>query len=127
MTTSRRGDLFLPACPTRHLLDRIGGNWTVMIMTVLEHADGEVRFAELRRRTPGISQKMLAQKLGDLVDDGLITRRVEPTVPPAVHYGLTPLGRSLTTPLAALREWAESHMAEVTHHRAARTSTSSGT
>ncbi|QKV75626.1 helix-turn-helix domain-containing protein [Amycolatopsis sp. Hca4] len=109
-----RGDLFDPRCPTRQLLDRIGTKWTSMAVKVLaEAAPHEVRFAELRRRMPGVSQKMLSITLRSLVRDGLAARRVEPTVPPRVHYRLTELGSSLEVPLAALRAWAEEHMAEV--------------
>ncbi|KAA9159342.1 helix-turn-helix transcriptional regulator [Amycolatopsis acidicola] len=114
MTTLKRGDLFDPACPTRKLLDRIGTKWTSMAVKVLaEDALREVRFADLRRRMPGVSQKMLSVTLQSLVRDGLVARRVEPTVPPRVHYRLTELGLSLEVPLAALREWAEKHMAEI--------------
>ncbi|MFD9734578.1 winged helix-turn-helix transcriptional regulator [Umezawaea sp. NPDC059074] len=114
MTTRSTGDLFDPRCPTRQLLDRIGTKWTSMAVKVLaEAAPGEVRFAELRRRIPGVSQKMLSVTLHSLVRDGLVARRVEPTVPPRVHYGLTDLGLSLEVPLAALRAWAEEHMAEI--------------
>lgn len=56
---------------------------------------------------------MLSQTLRSLVADGLVTRRVEPTVPPRVGYALTPLGLSLDEPLAAVRAWAEAHMAQV--------------
>lgn len=109
-----RGDLFDPACPTRELLDRLGSKWTSMAVKVLaKAAPQEVRFAELRRRMPGVSQKMLSTTLQGLVKDGLARRRVEPTVPPRVHYSLTPLGLSLEEPLAALRAWAEEHMAEI--------------
>ncbi|MET9223202.1 helix-turn-helix domain-containing protein [Streptomyces sp. NPDC003300] len=109
-----RGNLLDPRCPTRQLLDRIGTKWTSMaVKTLAEQAPGEVRFAELRRRIPGISQKMLSATLQSLVRDGLVTRRVEPTVPPAVHYRLTDLGLSLEHPLAALRDWAETHMPEI--------------
>ncbi|MDN3258865.1 helix-turn-helix domain-containing protein [Streptomyces sp. CSDS2] len=109
-----RGDLFDPACPTRRLLDRIGTKWTSMAVKVLARAaPGEVRFAELLRRMPGVSQKMLSATLRSLVRDGLAERRVEPSVPPAVYYRLTPLGLSLDTVLAAVRDWAEEHMAEV--------------
>lgn len=109
-----RGDLFDSQCPTRQLLDRIGTKWTSMAVKVLaEAAPGEVRFAELRRRMPGVSQKMLSVTLHNLVRDGLVIRRVEPTVPPRVHYRLTELGLSLEIPLAALRAWAEEHMAEI--------------
>ncbi|MGW4245596.1 winged helix-turn-helix transcriptional regulator [Nocardia sp. NPDC004722] len=114
-----RGDLFDTQCPTRQLLDRIGTKWTSMAVKVLaEAAPGEVRFAELRRRMPGVSQKMLSVTLQNLTRDGLATRRVEPTVPPRVHYRLTDLGLSLEIPLAALRTWAEDHMSEIDHHNA---------
>ncbi|MGH4029107.1 winged helix-turn-helix transcriptional regulator [Actinomycetota bacterium Odt1-20B] len=124
MTTSRtgepgprrgeRGDVLDPRCPTRQLLDRIGTKWTSMAVKVLaEEAPDELRFAELRRRIPGISQKMLSVTLQSLVRDGLVARRVEPTVPPAVHYRLTELGLSLERRLSALRVWAETHMAEI--------------
>ncbi|QKZ24345.1 winged helix-turn-helix transcriptional regulator [Streptomyces chartreusis] len=109
-----RGDLLDPRCPTRQLLDRIGTKWTSMTVKVLaQEAPGELRFAELRRRIPGISQKMLSVTLQSLVRDGLVARRVEPTVPPAVHYQLTGLGLSLEGPLSALRVWAETHMPEI--------------
>lgn len=78
-----------------------------------EEAPGEIRFADLRRRIPGISQKMLSVTLHSLVHDGLVARRVEPTVPPSVHYRLTELGLSLEGPLSALRVWAETHMPEI--------------
>lgn len=113
-TGRTRGDLFDPACPTRQLLDRLGGKWTSMAITVLgDEYPGEVRFAELKRRMPGISQKMLAQTLRSLERDSLVERRVEPTTPPRVHYRLTELGLSLTEPIAALRNWAEQHMAQI--------------
>ncbi|NEB75674.1 helix-turn-helix transcriptional regulator [Streptomyces sp. SID14478] len=128
-----------PLCPTRQLLDRIGTKWTSMAVKVLAEAEaeaeaealggvgtevassgvraevapGELRFAELKRRIPGISQKMLSVTLQSLARDGLVARRVEPTVPPAVHYRLTPLGLSLEGPLCALRAWAEAHMPEI--------------
>ena len=106
-----RGDLFSPDCPTRRLLDRIGSKWVYMAVAVLADArPGEVRFAELRRRMPCVSQKMLSQTLQSLSRDGLVERRVEPTVPPRVHYSLTGLGLSLVQPLAGLRAWAEDHM-----------------
>lgn len=109
-----RGDLFAPQCPTRKLLDRIGTKWISMAVKVLaEESPDEVRFAELQRRMAGISQKMLSVTLQSMVRDGLVSRRVEPTVPPRVHYRLTALGLSLEEPLAVVRAWAEEHMTEI--------------
>lgn len=85
----------------------------MVVKLLAEAAPEEVRFAELRRRMPGVSQKMLSVTLQNLSRDGLVARRVEPTVPPRVHYRLTDLGLSLENPLAALRAWAEEHMAEI--------------
>jgi DNA-binding HxlR family transcriptional regulator len=110
----RRGDLFDPACPTRRLLDRVGSKWVAMIVKVLSEAEpAELGFAELERRVPGISHKMLSQTLRSLAADGLVDRRVEASIPPRVHYRLTDLGRSLDEPLAALRDWAEKHMPDI--------------
>lgn len=118
--TDRRGDLFSAECPTRHLLDRIGDKWTSMTVKLLaERYPESARFSELQRAMPGVSHKMLSQTLQRLAADGLVTRRVEDSVPPAVHYALTALGRSLDEPLAILRDWAETHMAEIERHRTA--------
>ena len=83
------------------------------VKVLAEAAPGEIRFAELRRRMPGVSQKMLSATLRSMARDGLVARRVEPTVPPRVHYRLTPLGLSLEQPLALVRAWAEEHMADI--------------
>jgi DNA-binding HxlR family transcriptional regulator len=84
-----------------------------MLVLTLDQTDGELRFAELKRALTGISQKMLTQTLRSLERDGLVTRRVEPSVPPRVFYGLTARGKSLAQPLSQLREWAEMHMPQI--------------
>src|SRR5436305_1673154 len=90
----------LSDCPVRGILDRLGDKWSMLI--VLELSTGNVRFNELRRRIPDISQKMLTQTLRDLQRDGMVGRTVFPTVPPSVEYGLTPLGQSLLEPFGHL-------------------------
>ncbi len=100
-------------CPTRRVLDRIADKWTALIIGLLE--DQPKRFSQLQRGIGGISQKMLAQTLRSLERDGLVTRTIYPEVPPRVEYELTPLGRTLIEPLAAIRLWAESHMNSVTN------------
>ncbi|WAL67730.1 helix-turn-helix domain-containing protein [Amycolatopsis cynarae] len=116
VTRARRGDLFDPACPTRLLLDRVGSKWTTMLVLLLSKATGELRFTELKRGMTGVSQKMLAQTLRSLEQDGLLDRRVEATSPPRVYYKLTERGESLAVPLRALREWAEANMADIQEH-----------
>ncbi|MDF0530987.1 helix-turn-helix domain-containing protein [Tsukamurella sp. 8F] len=116
MTDGRKGDLYDAACPTRLLLDRVGSKWTVMVVLLLAESE-EIRFGALKRRMPGVSQKMLTQTLRRLEADGLAARRVESTRPPAVHYSLTALGRTLVEPVRALRNWAETNMGSVERAR----------
>jgi len=101
-------DPYQQGCPTRRILDLIGGRWTVLIVGAL--GDGTLRFSDLQRRVQGISQKMLTQTLRSLERDGFVTRTAYPVVPPHVEYELTPLGRSLQDPLRALERWAVENM-----------------
>ena len=98
-------------CPTRLVLDRIADKWTVLIIGSL--ANGTRRFGELRREIDGISQKMLTQTLRGMERDGLVTRKVYPTVPPKVEYSLTKLGKTLTDVLEEIRNWSEGHIDKV--------------
>jgi DNA-binding HxlR family transcriptional regulator len=102
---------YLADCPTRVILDRIGDKWAVLALGLLQSEP--VRFNQLRRRIEGISQKMLSQTLKSLERDGLVARRAIATVPVTVEYSLTPLGRTLSATLDALRDWAEGHIGEV--------------
>jgi DNA-binding HxlR family transcriptional regulator len=98
-------------CPTRLVLDRVADKWTVLVLGLL--AAGPHRFNHVRRSIEGVSQKMLSQTLKSLERDGLVTRRAFPTVPVTVEYSITPLGRTLSSSLDALRGWAETHIQEV--------------
>ena len=109
------GNPYDEGCPTRHILDRIGDRWTVLIIGAL--GAGTLRFNELRRRVEGISQKMLTQTLRTLERDGLVTRTVHAEVPPRVEYVLTEAGRSLQQPLRALEQWTIDHMDAVVRAR----------
>jgi DNA-binding HxlR family transcriptional regulator len=100
-------DTFPDNCPTRAVLDRITTRWSTLIVAALVLEPH--RFAELRRRIEGISEKMLSQNLKTLVTYGLVHREVEPTVPPKVTYSLTPLGEELAVPLCALIGWVGDH------------------
>lgn len=99
-------------CPTRLLLDRIADKWTVLLLILLERRPW--RFNELRREVGGLTQKMASQTLKGLERDGLVNRKVTPTVPVTVEYSITPLGRTLFATVDALRQWAETNMPDVT-------------
>ena len=111
MVTKARGDAFDPDCPTRVVLDRIGDKWTVLVIGSL--VDGSLRFSELRARIGGVAPKVLTQTLRAMERDGLLTRTVHAQVPPRVDYELTPLGASLTGPIATLTDWAETHLTQI--------------
>jgi DNA-binding HxlR family transcriptional regulator len=84
----------------------ITGRWKMLI---LFHLFGGriLRFSELDKAIPGVSQKMLTQQLRELEHDGLVHRTVHPEVPPRVEYGLTEPGQALCPALDALLKWAE--------------------
>lgn len=104
-------NVFVAECPTRRVLDRVADKWAVLILILL--ADGTKRFNALKRMIGGVSQKMLSQTLKSLERDGLVSRRVIPTVPVTVEYSITPLGRTLHAAVDPLRIWAETHIAAV--------------
>src|SRR6187549_3425065 len=82
------------------------GRWKLLILFHL--FGGKVlRFSDLERAIPAISQKMLAQQLRQLEADGIVQRIVHHQVPPKVEYGLTEWGQSLCPALDALLRWAE--------------------
>jgi len=84
-------------------MDVIGGRWRTVLLSRLK--EGVHRYGELRRLVPGISEKMLSQRLRELEADGLIVRRDRERVPPHVEYELTEEGRSLAPVLQALYDW----------------------
>lgn len=86
------------------ILSRVGDKWTVLVVRQL--GQGPLRFSEIRRALGSISQKMLTTTLRGLERDGLVTRKVYPSVPPKVEYTLTDLGQDLLGPVGALGEWA---------------------
>lgn len=104
-------NVFAAECPTRRVVDRVADKWAVLILILL--ADGTKRFNALKRMIGGVSQKMLSQTLKSLERDGLVSRKVIPTVPVTVEYSITPLGRTLHAAVDPLRIWAETHIAAV--------------
>jgi DNA-binding HxlR family transcriptional regulator len=95
-------------CPVEAAVDVFGGKWKALILWWLQQRTW--RFAELRRQIPGITEKMLTQQLRELEADGIVERRVYPTVPPKVEYSLTEYGLSLKRALRAICDWGRIHM-----------------
>jgi DNA-binding HxlR family transcriptional regulator len=100
----------------RQVLDRVGDKWSTLVVAVLE--DGPLRYTDLQRQIPGISQRMLTHTLRQLHEDGLITRTAYAEVPPRVEYALAPLGRGLHKIVKQLIDWAADHHDEIRAHRA---------
>ena len=106
-----RGDLFAEACPSREILKHVTSRWGVLILVSLR--DGTHRFSDLRRKIGGVSEKMLAQSLQALEQDGFLNRVSYPVVPPHVEYSLTPLGEQVSEKVAALADWIELNLPAV--------------
>jgi DNA-binding HxlR family transcriptional regulator len=97
------------------VLDHIGSRWGVLVLTALR--DGPLRFYLLRTKIEGISEKMLSQTLRTLSRDGLVYREVEPSIPPKVSYGLTPLGSGLADHMRQLFDWLRANAEHVVDHQ----------
>lgn len=114
----RKGELFTVDCPSREVLKDVSSLWGVLCLLSLN--DGKLRFSELRRKIPGVSEKMLAQTLKRLEIDGFVLRHARPVVPPYVEYTLTPLGQELAPRVAALADWIEVNLWQVMRSRTSR-------
>ncbi|MFM2355086.1 MAG: hypothetical protein RLZZ528_822 [Pseudomonadota bacterium] len=104
-------------CPVREVLDRIGDKWSLLLLLTLRAAPH--RFNALSRAVPDISRRMLTETLRSLERDGLIWRKVTPTTPPAVEYGLTDRGASLVMQVRPLVDWADAHLTDIRADRSA--------
>lgn len=97
--------IFEEPCPIRDVLDRIGDQWSLLVLISL---DGHTRrFNELTRKIGDISKQMLSRTLRRLEQDGFIRRTIFAEVPPRVEYALTDLGRSFLEPVNGLVRWAD--------------------
>ncbi|KTE26497.1 MULTISPECIES: helix-turn-helix domain-containing protein [unclassified Sphingopyxis] len=94
------------------LIGRVADKWTLLVLEELED-NGVLRFTELARLVPGISQKMLTQTLRAMERDGLVERTVHPVIPPKVEYRLTDLGHSLGEAFCGVWHWAGDNLDRV--------------
>lgn len=104
-------------CPVRNVISRIGTKWSVLVLCTLEKHD-TLRFSSLQKAIGyDISQKMLTSTLHTLMQDGLISRRVYPEVPPRVEYALTQRAQTLLPHINALVTWAIENMDDIMNDR----------
>jgi DNA-binding HxlR family transcriptional regulator len=99
------------------VIGRVADKWTMLILEALADK-GELRFTQVGREVPGISQKMLTQTLRQMERDGLVHRHVHAVVPPRVDYKLTELGFSLGEAFCGVWTWAEANLERIEASRA---------
>lgn len=93
--------------PVNTTLKVIGGKWKPLLLWNL--SNNTLRFSEIMRLMPGVTQKMITQQLRELEEDGLVNRKVYPVVPPKVEYSITDYGKTLSSVLQAMAEWGDKH------------------
>ncbi|MEI2367702.1 winged helix-turn-helix transcriptional regulator [Niallia circulans] len=96
------------ACPIEMALQIVGGKWKGIIIDIL--SEKSIRFNELKRVIPGISQRILTLQLRELEADGIVKRKVDDTVPPKVEYFLTEQGNELSSIINSLRVWGQHYL-----------------
>ena len=105
---AQKGNVLAADCPSRLILQHVTSRWGTLVLIAL--SDGTLRFAQVRRRIDGISERMLAQTLQVLESDHLVLRVAQDVVPPHVDYTLTPLGREVATRVLHLAGWIEDNL-----------------
>lgn len=108
-----RGELLNVNCPSREVLKRITSRWSVLVLLALRK--DTLRFSVLRRKIGGVSERMLAQTLRYMEEDGFVARIAYDVVPPHVEYRLTPLGREVAGQVIGLADWLESNVHRIIH------------
>lgn len=107
-TNSLNEKKILATCGMGYALSLIGGRWKPSILwSLLSH--GKLRYSELRRLLPEISERMLVAQLRELEADRLLSRIVHPEVPPRVEYELTDFGYSMKPMFQSISAWGEEH------------------
>ena len=105
-------DVMFPDCPIRNVLSRMMDKWTLLVIYTLEQ-QGTMRFNDIHRAIPDVSQKMLTLTLKCMEADGLVSRKVIPAVPVKVEYTLTERANSVLPLLDQLLAWAMEHFNEI--------------
>lgn len=111
-------DALFPDCPIRNILSRVGDKWSLLVLYTLQQNE-TLRFKQLQRELPDISQKSLTQTLRILEEDGFIHRQVYAEVPPRVEYSLTPRALSFLPLVGNMIKWAKENMEDIMRDREA--------
>lgn len=109
-------DAFNPECPIRNVMARMSDKWSLLVIYTLAQSE-KMRFGDIRRAIPDISQKMLTVTLRTLAEDGFVARTIYPEVPPRVEYELTDRAHSLFPHIQSLIMWAKENMADIINDR----------
>lgn len=117
MTKIATIDLYDRNCPIRNILSRISDKWSLLVIMTLKNSDKPIRFNELQRTIPDISQKMLTVTLRTLEEDGFVNRKVYPVVPPKVEYTITDRANTLIPHIMSLIGWANENMNGIMNDR----------
>ena len=99
------------SCDLTYAVCKVGGRWKLLILCKLE--EGKLRFGEIKKRIPGITERMLTLQLRELEKDGLVSRTVHAEVPPRVDYELTQTALELVPIWAQLSKWGTKHKASL--------------
>ncbi|MGM5631145.1 helix-turn-helix domain-containing protein [Apibacter raozihei] len=105
-------NLEYPTCPVRNVLSRFSDKWSLLVLSVLS-SESKLRYGEINKKIPDISQKMLTHTLKNLEEYNLVNRKSYPEIPPKVEYSLTETGKSLLPAIQMLIDWASTHFNEV--------------
>ena len=111
------GETLFPDCPVRNILSRVGDKWSLLLMHHIMHHPEPMRFSDLRKAIPDISQKVLTSTLRNLEADGFIVRRVYAEVPPHTDYALTPRAHSFMNACRPMVQWAIDNFAAIMNDR----------
>jgi DNA-binding HxlR family transcriptional regulator len=116
MHTTKSATTNLSVCPLFHkAVELIGRRWTGAILSAL--LMGATRFTDIIHAVPGLSDRLLSERLKELEAEGIVQRIVHPETPVRIEYHLTEKGHDLYSVTSALTEWAERWMGETTDAR----------
>lgn len=103
-------------CKAAPMLEWLGNKWALVVLVKISE-DEPVRFNELYRNIPSVSEKVLSQVLKQLTTDGIIERQLYPDVPPRVEYSITDSGKTLLPHVEALIKWGQDNFEQIMINR----------